>query len=79
MNQTESPSYQQVLEVVSQWSDVRRFTFVQDVLKTLEPESRTHQKKTLQQALGLLKTTTSPPSDEEVEEWLEEHRIEKYS
>ena len=78
MNQTESPSYQQVLEVVSQWSDVRRFTFVQDVLKTLEPETRPHQKQTLQQALGLLKTNAPPPSDGEIKEWLDNHRMEKY-
>ncbi len=78
MNQTESQSYQQVLEVVSRWSDVRRFTFVQDVLKTLEPETRPHQKQTLQQALGLLETTSQPPSDEEVKQWLEDHRVEKY-
>ena len=78
MNQTESPSYQQVLEVVSRWSDVRRFTLVQDVLKTLEPEKRPHQKQTLQQALGLLETTVQPPSDEEVKQWIEDHRMEKY-
>lgn len=76
MNQ--SPTYQQVLEIVRQWPDARRFTLVQDVLKTLEPRTRPHKKQTLSQALGLLATSASPPSDEEIKQWLEEHRREKY-
>lgn len=76
MNQ--SPTYQQVLEIVSQWPDARRFTLVQDVLKTLEPEACPRKKQTLSQALGLLATSAPPPSDEEVKQWLEEHRTQKY-
>lgn len=76
MNQ--SPTYQQVLEIVRQWPDARRFTLVQDVLKTLEPEAYPRKKQTLSQALGLLATSAPPPSDEEVKQWLEEHRTEKY-
>lgn len=76
MNQ--SPTYQQVLEIVRQWPDARRFTLVQDVLKTLEPEAHPRKKQTLSQALGLLATSAPPPSDEEIKQWLEEHRTEKY-
>lgn len=76
MNQ--SPTYQQVLEIVCQWPTTWRFTLVQDVLKTLEPEARQHKKQTLSQALGLLETSAPPLTDEEIKQWLEEHRMEKY-
>jgi PHD/YefM family antitoxin component YafN of YafNO toxin-antitoxin module len=35
-------------------------------------------RNTLQKALGLLATSYSPPSDAEIEQWLDEHRTEKY-
>jgi hypothetical protein len=73
-----SLTYQQILEAVRQWPDARRLTLVQDVLKTLEPEARLRQKQTLPQALGLLETSAPPPSDEEIRQWLEDHRTEKY-
>lgn len=51
---------------------------MQDVLKTLEPEARPRKKQTLSQALGLLETSAPPPTDEEIKQWLEEHRAEKF-
>ncbi len=39
---------------------------------------RPRKKQTLSQALGLLATSAPPPSEEEVKQWLEEHRTEKY-
>lgn len=40
----------------------------------------THPKKnTLKKALGLLATNGPAPTDEEVEQWLREHRLEKYA
>ena len=34
--------------------------------------------KTLQEALGLLAKGGPAPSDAEIQQWLDEHRIEKY-
>jgi hypothetical protein len=34
--------------------------------------------KTLQEALGLLSKSGPTPSDAEIQQWLDEHRIEKY-
>lgn len=35
-------------------------------------------KRTLQRALGLLATDGPTPTDEDIEQWLDEHRQEKY-
>ena len=51
------------------------------MLKTLEPEfkmTRPKRRKTLNKALGLLATNQPAPSDEEIEQWLDEYRMEKY-
>ncbi len=83
MNQTEITNYDNVLNVVRQWPTAQRFHLVQEVLKTLEPritriERPQRKEKTLDQALGLVSLSGPAPTDEEVEQWLDEHRMEKY-
>jgi hypothetical protein len=53
---------------------------VQDVLRAISPRVDPPKKrvKTLEQALGLLATDRPAPTDEEVKQWLDEHRMEKY-
>ena len=73
-------SYETVLNTVRQWPPDRRFALVQDVLSTLAPDvlpSRPRP-KTLEKALGLLATSQPAPSDAEIKQWLDEHRLEKY-
>ncbi len=43
-----------------------------------DPTSPHIKRNTLKDALGLLATDQPPPSDEEVQMWLDEHRMEKY-
>ncbi len=73
-------NYKAVIEIVRDWPPASRFSLVQDVLKTLAPEVENSRSKrnTLEKALGLLATSQSAPSDVEVQQWLDEHRIEKY-
>ena len=72
--------YDEVLKTVEAWPPDRRLTLVQDILKTLGPQSTVSRprRNTLKHALGLLETA-SPPSDEEVQQWIDEGRMEKYS
>lgn len=73
-------TYDEVLQTIQTWPPDQRFTLVQDILQTLAPQfksSRT-QRKTLQKALGLL-ASDDAPSDEQVEQWLDERRTEKYA
>jgi hypothetical protein len=78
MNQTEIAGYQGVLSIVQQWPAAQQMALVQDVLETLasriEPAKAPRQ--TLSRALGLLATDKAAPTDEEVEQWLDEHRME---
>ena len=80
MDTLATTSYQTVLDAVRQWSPDRRFTLVRDVLNTLAPEVAHHRprRKTLEKALGLLATSQPVPSDAEIKQWLDEHRMEKY-
>jgi hypothetical protein len=70
-------SYDAVLEAVRAWPARQRYLLVQDVLKTLEPETGQNE-ETLSLARGLLATGKSAPTDEQVRQWLEEHRQAKY-
>ena len=79
MNTLKVNSYGSVLQTVRQWPPDRRFALVRDVINTLETEvspSRPR-RKTLKKALGLLSTGRPAPSDAEVQQWLDERRVEK--
>ena len=78
MGAPEPISYETVLNTVRQWPPTRRLTLVQDVLKTLATEMTSTQPrcKTLHKALGLLATNRPAPSDAEIQQWLDERRME---
>lgn len=80
MNQTETINYENVLKAVRQWPTAQRFNLVQEVLKTLAPQvEKPHRReRTLERALSLVNLNGPPPTDEEVKQWLDEHRMEKY-
>ena len=80
MNVLNADSYETVLKTVRQWPPDRRFALVRDVINTLAPDvvpSRP-KRKTLEKALGLLATGQPVPSDAEIQQWLDERRMEKY-
>jgi len=80
MNTIRANSYDSVLQTVRQWPPDRRFALVRDVINTLATEvfpSRPR-RKTLEKALGLLATSRPAPSDAEIQQWLDERRMEKY-
>ena len=70
-------NYETVLQLVYQLPARQRFALIHDVLKSLEPMSA--KGPTLPRALGLLATEADAPTDEEVDAWLDERRMEKYS
>ncbi|HZS10395.1 MAG TPA: hypothetical protein VFD58_36535 [Blastocatellia bacterium] len=80
MNQAENVNYEGVLNIVRQWPTAQRLTLVQEVLKTLASEVEKTQpgERTLEQALRLVPLNQPAPTDEEVRQWLDEHRMEKY-
>jgi len=80
MNHTENINYESILLAVKRWPAARRFALVQDVLRTLAAESEPQppRERTLEQALRLMPPGQPAPTDEEVERWLDERRMEKY-
>lgn len=80
MNPTESVSYEGVLKIISQWPASRQMALVEDVLKTVSPRvvPPKQRRRTLDEALGMLATDKAAPTDEEVKQWLDGHRMEKY-
>ena len=80
MDTKQSINYDTILPIITNWSPSERIVLLQDVLKTLNPtpEPMRPHRRTLDKALGLLATDQPPPTDEEVQQWLDEHRMEKY-
>lgn len=80
MNHTENISYEGVLKIVSQWPTAQQIALVEDVLRTISSrvEPPRQRRRTLDQALGLLANDRPAPTDEEIEQWLDERRMEKY-
>ena len=77
----ETATVDDVLQLIRQWPPDQQFSLVQSVLQSLAPkisQRKRQPKPTLAQALGLLETTASAPSDAQVKAWLEERRTEKY-
>lgn len=69
-------TYEAVLQIVYQLPARQRFALIHDVLKSLEPTPA--KKPTLSQALGLLATEVNAPTDEEIDAWLDEERMEQF-
>lgn len=80
MSHSEGNDYKNVFEIVRHWTPSQRFNLVQDILKTLAPQegSAGRKRQTIKEVFGILATDRTPPNDEEVEQWLDEHRWEKY-
>lgn len=78
MSQSEVNNYDDILKIVRNWEEDRQFALVHDVLKVLASKKERKREPTLQKALGLLATDQPPPNDEEVKQWLDERRWEKY-
>ena len=78
MPTVEPINYKAVIEIIRGWSPASRFSLVQDVLKTLAPvvESSRSKRNTLEKALGLLATNQPAPSDAEIQQCLDEHRMD---
>jgi hypothetical protein len=79
---TQPLTHEKIVEAVQTWPNAQRLKLVQDILKDLteEYQPKPAPKNTLDRALGLLRkyTDAPPPTDEEVERWLEEERLRKY-
>lgn len=72
--------YESIRATVLRWPIEQRTALAHELMDTLAHfESGGVQRvRTLDAALGLLRTDLPAPSDEEVQSWLDEYRTEKY-
>jgi hypothetical protein len=77
MSELTAETYESMLRAICQWPLDRRFSLIQDIRNTLKPDVEISQPKqaTLPRALGLLATDQPAPTDEEVQQWIEERRV----
>jgi hypothetical protein len=80
MDTKQNIDYATILRIITDWPVSQRVVLMQDVLKTIAPaaEAPRPRRKTLQEARGLLATDQPPPTDEQIQQWLDERRMEKY-
>lgn len=76
----ETRNYQSVLRTIGEWSLEWRLALIRDLAQSLQLDLTVQQRRkpTLHKALGLLATDKPAPTDAQVKQWLEEHRLEKY-
>lgn len=71
--------YTKIIQIIRGWPVEKRVSLMQDVLQTLVSDDGNHrQKDTWSQAAGLLAGPWKAPTDEEVEQILDESRSEKH-
>jgi hypothetical protein len=81
MSATDANELTDILERVKTWSTPLRITLARRILETLDDQPIVQEpprRKSLKQILGMLKTDTPPPTDEECERIVEEERMRKY-
>lgn len=80
---TQSLTRETILETVQTWPKPQRLRLIQEITQNMvtESEETLPRQNTADKALGLLRQYTDepPPTDEEVERWLEEERVKKHS
>ncbi len=80
MASVEPVEYAAILETVRQWPPDTRRGFINDVAKSLDVEKSTRSPRgfSADQVVGLLKTYSPAPTDEECDRILEEELIKKH-
>jgi hypothetical protein len=80
---TSSLDHDTVLRAVQQWPRSAQVELAHEILRAAERQREQHQpnaplQDSWQRLIGFLATDQPAPSDEEIERWREERRIEKY-
>jgi hypothetical protein len=81
MTASNAPTYGEVLFAVERWPRERRLALIRDLLETIDDdaaEKERRRREAFDRLEGILATDAPPPTDEEVEQWLEEERLKKY-
>ncbi len=70
---------EQIFESVQSWPSEDRVALAYEILRDLRRRPLIDPPRhTIQRALGLLRGQEAPPTDEQVKQWIDEHRMSKY-
>ena len=80
MPMNHSLQYRDIFEVVLAWPVEDRIALAHDVLETLHGPAPIDRvlRPSFTRALGIAQGSGPPPTDEQVQEWIGEHRISKH-
>ncbi|HEV7224968.1 MAG TPA: hypothetical protein VGN42_19850 [Pirellulales bacterium] len=78
MATSQTNAFDEIWEIVRNWSPPQKRSLATRLLKSLEHAEPARPRKSLADLVGLAATDRSPPTDEEVEQILEEERMRKY-
>jgi hypothetical protein len=76
-----SLAYGEVVLAVDRWPRERRLALMRHLLETIDDdtaEKERRRREAFDRLEGILATDAPPPTDEEVEQWLEEERLKRY-
>ena len=68
-----------VMEKILSWPAPKRLELAQQILATLPPAARVPRGPSANEVVAQFATTNPPPDDATVKQWLDEHRMEKFS
>ena len=72
-------AYQQVLDLVSGWPTEERLALARDLLGTVNASHvERNGRPSFERALGIGRGDGPPPTDQQVKQWMDEHRMGKY-
>ena len=77
---TTDPHYSDILRTITAWPPELRLVLAHDILGTVRRDmgGAGGKRNTLDRALGLARGGGSAPTDEQVQQWIGEHRAERY-
>jgi hypothetical protein len=74
-----NPEYSKVLKAVSAWPAEERASLAHALIDTLKPQFSSHQQRpALEQLVGIARGPGPAPTDEQVKQWVDDARTQKY-
>lgn len=74
-----SNEYQQIVQTISKWPIEDRASLIRALIEGMKaPANPSPTKLTMSDLIGIARGDGTPPTDVEVKQWIDDHRMEKY-
>jgi hypothetical protein len=79
MSNVTTSEIEQIMERVRFWPSDHKLALVRKVLETFDKESRSKPRgRPVSELIGIGAGKAPPPDDEQVKQWIDDYRMEKY-